>query len=220
MTMATGKRDQQAGPDAAAGTTPPAAGSRAEPDNARVTLADADDPPGLPLTIVLLDAPQPYDEASASAGDDPPPLVRASPYDARDALGPKALPDNLRVVYAGGPKALTAGYEAQWDAWWTDNHGLVVSTAGWCVYRDWDAAHPTRMVPKCIVMELPCLTMDGERRRVRAAVPPAFWRLASELTIATRSAALVPLNLTMKHEAEVGAQGFADRWAAWKARRR
>ena len=182
-------------------------------------LTDNDDPPGLPLAIRMLDVGQPYDEQEAGEA---PALVTNAVFDGRwtdNGLPPNTEP--LKVVYAGGPKALNATMEDEWGTWWETTHGLTVSTAGWCVYRHFDSAepYPRSVAPQWVVMELPCLTMDGYRRRVRVATTPWVWRMSSELTIEKRSRALVPLNMTIAAEAEAGAAGFAERWRAYRRRR-
>ena len=193
------------GPDAAAGRSGPAATPRAEPDN------------GLPLVLTMLDVPQPYDEQRAV--EVPPPLVRRAPYDLRWTADNHFDRKVGSVVYAGGPKALNAKLEAHWKNWWEDHHALTVATAGWCIYRHWNPNVDGQM-PQWIVMELPCLTRDGKRARVRAVTDPAVWRMSSELTIDTRSQALVSLDaLTIENEATMGHRGFANRWRAYRRRR-
>lgn len=203
--------DRSPEPDAVAGNV-------GRGDESRTT-ADDDDMPGLPLSIVWVDARQPPDELPVLNRDEPPPLVSGSPIDARSALPPRSLPDNVRVVYSGGPKRLGCGFDRQWQQWWADNHGLVVSVAGWCVYRYWDPVKPRNLNPAIIVMELPCLTMQGRRGRVRAAVTPAYWRLASDQSVTHLSLSLSPIGESAAYEAEVGAVGFADRWRKWKLER-
>ena len=234
--MAHGETNMTMGPDAAAPDGGPARRPRGSTDNSpapatgddpteEAPLVPDNDPPGLPLAVILLDVEQPYAERSAMAGDTPPPLVRPSAYDARAVWAGQDIPVGSSAgprtaVYAGGPKALGEQHRDAWESWWKQNHGLTVSTAGWVVYRHWDPKRGAgTLTPTYVVVEVPCLTIGGKLARVRAVTPPVCWRMSSELTIEKRSRRLVPANPTPAAEAEAGPDGFAVRWRKWKAAR-
>lgn len=229
--MAHDETNMTMGPDAAAPDGPSDRRPRGLTDNppapppggvppADPPLVADNDPPGLPLMVVLLDVPQPYAERAPMAGATPPPLVRRSPFDARELHTTPAAQMRRATVYAGGPKALGEQHRQAWEKWWQRNHGLTVSTAGWVIYRHWDTSRsraPSKLYPAYVVVEVPCLTIDGTLARVRAVTAPDCWRMSSELTIEKRSRGLVPANPTPAAEAEAGPDGFAARWRKWKA---
>ena len=234
--MAASTKDAESGPDAVALPATPGEIPRGLTDNRKQAAGRApsgawaflapdqepdNDPPGLPLVLVMLDVPQPFDECGTSAGGKPPKLHRDTPYDARwTADNAIQWGPDVKVVYAGGPKAINAALATEWVQWWEQTHNLTVSTAGWCVYRYFDPEKLSEVVPVWTVMELPALTSTGKRVRVRAVTAPSVWRMSSETTIDRRSRALVPMNLTIGAEAEAGPQGFAARWRAYRRRRK
>ena len=188
-----------------------AAGSRAEN---RDPCGVSDN--GLPLILVTLEAAQPRGPLAGP----PPPLVRAAPYDARwtrkHGRDARNTGRTFPHVYAGGPKRLTIAMHDDWEAYWSRMCDMTVLPMGWVLYRHWEPDNGTvDRWPDWVVIECPCMTIDGARR-VRAVIDPMTTAMTSNLTIHRNAERLTPPggNLTIRADAEGGLAGFRQRWLA------
>jgi hypothetical protein len=138
-------------------------------------------------------------------------------------------------LYTGGPKRILNCHQAKFDLFWADRYRgkLVVSKAGWCIYRHWELSGAngevapklvqSRPAPDLVVMEFPAFHAKEGWKRIRAALYPETLAICTERAIADQRACLPAMlpqaSVTTKARYEVDNLSYAERRKAERRKR-